>query len=107
MSRRGKIIIKEEQKVQEIQEIQKINNFLYFLDHTFVKKYCISSGIKYQITKYDYLPLINNTKLNLEELSNSKFLIYLKCVKATKSSKSGFYGYFTGGHILISGKQMA
>ena len=84
---------------------KKINKFLYILDHTFVKKYCVSYGVKYKTTKYDYLPIINTTKLNLEELSNSKFLIYLKCVKATKSNVSGFFGYFIGQHILINSKQ--
>jgi hypothetical protein len=96
MSKRNNIIIKEE---------QSINKFLYILDHTFVKKYCASSSVQYKPVKYDYLPIINTTKFSLEELSKSKFLIYLKCVASTKSLKAGFFGYFLGQKILINSKQ--
>lgn len=96
MSKRNNIIIKEE---------QEINKFLYILDHTFVKKYCECSTTQYKSIKYDYLPIINTTNFSLEELTKSKFLIYLKCVKATKSTKSGFFGYFLGQKILINSKQ--
>ena len=96
MSLRGKIIIKEDDDHPK----PKINKFLYVADHAFIKKYCANPK-----THYDYLPIINSLKLDLDELANSQFLIYLKCVKATKSTISGFYGYFTGEHILIKNKQ--
>ena len=115
MLKRSKIIIKEEQEEQEEEqeeeeqeepeEQEQVNKFLYILDHTFVKKYCVSSSRIYKIKKYNYLPLVSIGKVAIDRLANSKFLIYLKCVKATKSTVSGYFGYFVGGKLLINNKQ--
>lgn len=105
MSRNSKIIIKEANKtLEEVTVEEEQNKFLYILDYTFVKKYFTSSGIKKSI-QYEYLPLINTTKLLLDQLVNSNFLIYLKNTKLPKSKITGYYGYFTGGEILINNTQ--
>lgn len=83
----------------------KINTYLYVSDLTFMNKYCVNSGKKYKTNKQEYLPIINAIDIDIQKISLSKFIIYLKCVKLTKSQKAGFFGYFTGGHILISEKQ--
>lgn len=83
-----------------MEEIQ--NKYLYIANSTFISKYCIDNSIKYKTKKYDYLPIINTSGKDINELANSKFMIYLKCVKLNKSSKAGYFGYFTGEHILIN-----
>jgi hypothetical protein len=77
-------------------------NYIYILDHTFIKKYCGCSNAIHKTVKYDYLPIINTQKIDLQNFINSTFLIYLKNVKSTKSYKTGFYGYFTSENVLLN-----
>lgn len=80
------------------------NTYLFIIDSTFISKYCLKNSTKYKLNKYDYLPIINTSGNIITELINSKFLIYLKCVKETKSTKAGYFGYFDGEEILINKK---
>ena len=80
------------------------NTYLYIADMTFISKYCVNNSKKYKTNKQEYIPIINTCSKNINELANSNFLIYLKCVKLNKSTKAGYFGYFIGCHILINEK---
>lgn len=70
------------------------NKYLYISDGIFMNKYSVKK-------KTEYLPIINTNKYKLDEIVNSKFLIYFK---SFKSARAGYYGYFEGTTLLISSK---
>jgi len=80
------------------------NSYIYIAEQSFVSKYCFSLGKKYKTTNFDYIPILNNLDVKIIDFANSKFLIYLKSNKDTKSSLTGFCGYFESENILISEK---
>jgi hypothetical protein len=108
MFKSSNIIIKEEQEEREVQEEQEeqINNKLvYILDYKFIKKHYEDFSKIYKGERCDYLPIVNNENIELEDIVNSKFLIYLKSSTVTKSTIAGYYGYFISEKIIINNKQ--
>jgi hypothetical protein len=95
----------EDYEVSEEVNVQEKNKFVYILNLKFVQKYCDAPSKIYKHEKYNYLPFINTVKLPIDQLSNSKFLIYLRAHTDCRSSVVGYYGYFLGGKILINNEQ--
>jgi hypothetical protein len=77
------------------------NEYIYFLDYSLIKNNYLTDGAC-DSDEPNYFPIINTKSYDFVDYANSDFLIYLKSVKATKSSISGFFGYFRSGNILIS-----
>jgi hypothetical protein len=73
--------------------------YIYFLDENFINKYLVNKEIKYR-----YLPIINIYKDDYNDFAFTKYLIYLKNNKITKSQKAGYYGYFESEEILANSK---
>lgn len=79
-----------------------VNSYIYIAEQSFVSKYCFSLGKKYKTTNFEYIPIFNNLDVEITDFANSKFLIYLKRNKDTKSTLTGFCGYFECENILIN-----
>jgi hypothetical protein len=79
-----------------------VNNYIYIAEQSFVSKYCFSLGKKYKTTNFEYIPILNNLDVEITDFVNSKFLIYLKRNKDTKSTLTGLCGYFECENILIN-----